>query len=184
MTERSKEITVKVDDLGDLFRERPFDPFADDVESIGSIAQIAQFPQVVSQLRDIRLRIVVPPAAYTPQTEASVRRAMQRYCAHMVAETRGKLAGMRWVGLRAFLVGVVFFALSLAASTATQRWQLLPEELRTLVSESLIVAGWVILWQPLDTLVQGWWPQWQEERTFRAIGEVPLRVCASNGATD
>lgn len=180
MAQRSKELTLAVDDLGDLFRKREFDPFADDVDAIGSIAEMAAYPHVVAQLNEIKLRILVPPQIYTPQTETRVRQAMQRYCAHMIAAARARLAAMRWVGLRAFLIGVVFFGLSLAASTAAQRWHAIPEELRTLVSESLIVAGWVILWQPLDTLVAGWWPQWEEERTFRAIGEVPLRVVASN----
>jgi hypothetical protein len=32
------------------------------------------------------------------------------------------------------------------------------------------------MWQPLDTLVAGWWPQWEEERTFKAISAIPLRV--------
>ena len=173
---RKTEIEVRVNDVRDLFREREFDPFADDIESIGSIARIAQLPHLVSQLRTIRLRVLVPPSQFAPDTEESVRRAFARYCAHTIAEARRKLAAMRWVGVRTFLVGLVFFAISLAASAAVARWLLLPEWLRTLASESLIVAGWVVIWQPLDTLVQGWWPQWEEERTFKALSQIPLRV--------
>jgi protein-S-isoprenylcysteine O-methyltransferase Ste14 len=80
------------------------------------------------------------------------------------------------VGLRTFLVGLAFFGISLAASTAVTQMLWIPDVLRTLASESLIVAGWVVIWQPLDSLVQGWWPQWEEERTFRAIRSLPLRV--------
>jgi hypothetical protein len=170
------EITLKVNDARELFREREFDPFTDDVESVSSIAEMARLPHLVSRLKDVRLRVLLPTAKLTPRTEADVQRAFHRYCAHAVAEARRKLSAMRWVGLRAFLIGIVFFGLSLAASTAVQRLVAIPEALRTLASESLIVAGWVILWQPMDTLVAGWWPQWQEERTFRAIGAVPLRV--------
>ena len=83
---------------------------------------------------------------------------------------------MRWVGSRTFLVGLFFFGISLAASTAVGRLLFIPEALRTLAAESLIVAGWVVIWQPLDTLVQGWWPQWEEERTFRALAALPLSV--------
>jgi hypothetical protein len=173
---RSTEVTVKVDDVHALFSVREFDPFNDDVESVKSIAAIAQLPHLVAQLKDVRLRVLLPAAAVTPQTESLVQRAFARYCAHMIAEARRKLAAMRWVGLRTLAIGIVFFGLSLAASTAVGRALFIPEGLRTLASESLIVAGWVVIWQPLDTLVQGWWPQWQEERTFRAIGALPLRV--------
>jgi hypothetical protein len=170
------EVTVKVNDVRELFREREFDPFEDDVETIGSIARMAQLPHLVSKLRELKLRVLVPAAGFTPQTEAQVKRALHRYAAHMIGDARRKLAAMRWVGVRTFLIGLTFFGISLAASAAVGRMLFIPEELRTLAAESLIVAGWVVIWQPLDTLVQGWWPQWEEERTFRAIGALPLRI--------
>ncbi len=171
-----KSIEINVDDVRDLFREREFDPFADDVETIGSIARLAQLPHLVSQLRTVRLCVMVPAAAMARHTEADVQRAFRRYCDHAVAEARRKLAAMRWVGLRTLLVGIFFFGISLAASAAVGRLAFVPEPLRTLAVESLIVAGWVVIWGPLDTLVAGWWPQWEEERTFRALGKVPLSV--------
>ncbi|MBV8066725.1 MAG: hypothetical protein JO113_02025 [Candidatus Eremiobacteraeota bacterium] len=172
----TKFITVKVNDVRDLFREHEFDPFNDDADRIDSIAQMAQFPNIVSQLQTLELRVLVPAAAITQETEAQVRHALSRYSAHMVMQVRRKLAAMRWVGLRTSLIGLVFFGMSLAAAAAVGRALFIPEGLRTLASESLIVAGWVLLWQPLDTLVQGWWPQWEEERTFRAIAALPLRL--------
>jgi hypothetical protein len=171
-----KPIEINVADVRDLFRDREFDPFADDAETIGSIARLAQLPHLVSQLRTVRLCVTVPAAAMTQHTEADVRRAFRRYCNHAVVEARRKLAAMRWVGLRTLLVGIFFFGMSLAASAAIGRLAFVPEALRTLAAESLIVAGWVVIWGPLDTLVAGWWPQWEEERTFRALGKVPLTV--------
>ncbi len=179
---RAKEVTVRVSDPHDLFRDHEFDPFADDVDAIGSIAQIAQLPHLASQLKDITLRVLIPANEMTPHTESDVRRAMRRYCDHAVAEARRKLAAMRWVGLRTFLRGLFIFAISLAASAGVQRLLFLPGGVRTLASESIIIAGWVVMWQPLDTLVQGWWPQWEEERTFRAISAIPLYVAAQERA--
>ncbi len=174
--QRTNEITLKVTELRDLFREREFDPFIDNVEDVGSIARMAQLPHLASKLETIRLRVLVPERVLTAQTETELRNALQRYCAHTIAEARRKLAALRWVGLRTLLMGLAFFAVSLAASTLVQRLLFIPEGLRTLATESLIVAGWVVIWQPMDNLVQGWWPQWEEERTFRAISAVPLRV--------
>jgi hypothetical protein len=176
MASAPSEVTVKVDDVRELFAEHAFDPFDDDLDTIGSIARMAQLPHLVSNLRNTQLRVLLPAAKITAETEAQVRRALSRYSAHMIGEARRKLAAMRWVGVRTFAVGLIFFGISLAASTAVGRMLVIPEGLRTLASESLIVAGWVVIWQPLDTLVQGWWPQWEEERTFRAIGDLPLRV--------
>lgn len=170
------EVTVKVSDIRELFAEHQFDPFTDDAEMIPSIARMAQLPHLVSKLKSLTLRVLVPASSLTPETEPEVRRALERYCAHMILETRQKLAAMRWVGFRTFLVGWVFFGISLAAAAAAAKMLWAPAGIRELATESLIVAGWVVIWQPLDTLVQGWWPQWDEERTFRAIGMLPLRV--------
>ena len=175
-SQRSKEITVKVNDVRELFAQRAFDPFADEPEGLESIAEMARLPHLVSKLDTIRLRVLVPSSTLTSQTESQVRRALERYCGHAVTEARRKLAALRWVGLRTFAIGIAFFGISLAASTAVNKMLFIPDALRTLAAESLIVAGWVLLWQPLDTLVSGWWPQWEEERTFRAIGAVPIDV--------
>jgi hypothetical protein len=177
---RRTEVIVKVNDLRDLFREREFDPFTDDIDAVSSIAKMAQLPHLASKLKTLELRVLAPPEQITPHTEARVQSALRRYCAHMVTEARRKLTAMRWVGLRALAIGLGFFAISLAGSAAVQRIASLPEEIRTLASESLIIAGWVLMWQPLDTLVSGWWPQWQEERTFKAISAIPITVQASD----
>lgn len=182
MTQRAGEIAIAVNDPRELFREREFDPFNDDIESVSSIARMAQLPHIARRLKGVTLRIVMPREVLAQFSEAAVRLALQKYCAHMIAEARRRLAAQRWVGLRTFAVGLVLFALSLAASTGVQRLLFIPEDLRTLASEALIVAGWVVLWQPLDTLVSGWWPIWEEERTFKSISEMRVTVQAADAA--
>lgn len=176
MPTRPNEVTIKVNDIRELFSEPRFDPFADDTETIPSITQMAQLPNLVSTLDTVKLRVLVPASSLTASTEMQAQRALERYCRHMTLQTRQRLAAMRWVGLRSFAIGWFLFGLSLAAVAAIAKMHWIPDGVRELASESLIVAGWVVVWQPLDTLVQGWWPQWEEERTFRAIGALPLRV--------
>jgi hypothetical protein len=174
--DRPTEITVRANNLAELFQERDFDPFTDNVDTVSSIARMAQLPHLVAKLRTTQLLIVLPSQEVTPQTETLLREALQRYCAHMIAEAQRKLKALRWVGWRTLGVGIAFFGLSLAASFGVQQLLFIPEELRVWASEGLVVAGWVVVWQPLDTLVQGWWPHWEEERTFKAIGAMPVKV--------
>ena len=182
MTQQATDITIQVEDPRELFRAREFDPFTDDIETVSSIAQMAQLPHIARRLSGVTLRILMPHEVLVKYTEAAVRLALQRYCAHMIAEAKRRLAAQRWVGLRTFAVGLVLLALSLAASAGVQRLLIVPEDLRTLASEALIIAGWVVMWQPLDTLVSGWWPVWEEERTFKSISEMRVVVEASEPA--
>jgi hypothetical protein len=177
MTEpRLHRVTISADDVGDLFRDRPFDPFQDEVGTLSSLAQLAELPQLARKLRATEVLVLVPPSQFSPDTEQRVRQALQRYCQHAIVETRRKSAAQRWVGWRSLLAGVFFFGLSLAAAAAIGRWTGVPENLRTLASESLIVAGWVVIWMPLDALVQGLWPYWRVERTYAALSAVRLTV--------
>src|SRR5690348_3275902 len=113
--DRPREITLALDDVSDLFRERDFNPFTDDPNTIRSLAAMAQTPNLVAGLSKSTLHVVLPAEKISPDTEQRLQRAMQRYCVHMVADVRRRLAALRWVGLRTSVVGISFFALSLIA---------------------------------------------------------------------
>lgn len=169
-------VTIRVGDVRDLFRERPFDPFEDDVGTLSSLAQLAELPQFAGTLRTTEVVVLVPASHFTPGAEARVRRALQQYCRHAIVATRRTSAAQRRVGARGLLAGVIFFGISLALAAAVGRWTIVPESLRTVAAESLIVAGWVVIWMPLDALVQGLWPYWRVERTYEALAAVRLSV--------
>jgi hypothetical protein len=174
------ELTVRARALGELFSEREFDPFVDDADAFGSIAQIARFPNVSSSPGKMRLRILLPSEEVSPQTQARVERAIARYCSHQIAEARLQMAEWRHGAVSTFLCGLAFFALSLLITAGLQHTDFLPDAVRTLAVETLVIAGWVIMWQPMDTLILGWLPIRQQERTFRSIGSMSATVEASN----
>jgi hypothetical protein len=174
------ELTIHARELGELFSEREFDPLADDADALQSIAQIARFPNVASSLGRMRLRILLPSAEVSPQTQTRVERAIARYCSHKIAEARLQMAEWRHGALSTFLWGLAFFALSLLVTAGLQHTDILPGAIRTLAVETLVIAGWVIMWQPMDTLILGWLPIRQQERTFRAIGSMRATIEAAN----
>ncbi|HLY03582.1 MAG TPA: hypothetical protein VKR56_13940 [Candidatus Cybelea sp.] len=166
------ELTIHPRELRELFSEREFDPFADDPDALASIAQVARFPNVTSSLGKMRLRVLLPAAEVSPETQARVERAIARYCSHKIAEAYLQMAEWRHGALSTFLWGLAFFALSLLLTAGVQHADFLPDAIRTLAVETLVIAGWVIMWQPMDTLILGWLPIRQQERTFRAIGSM------------
>jgi hypothetical protein len=176
----STELTIHARELRELFSEREFDPFVDDPDMIASIAQIARFPNVTSSLGKMRLRVLLPSEEVSPQTQARVERAIARYCSHKIAEARLQMAEWRHGALNTFLWGLVFFAVSLLLTAGLQHADFLPDAIRTLAVETLVIAGWVVMWQPMDTLILGWLPIRQQERTFRAIGLMRTTIEAAN----
>ncbi len=170
------ELTIQPRELRELFSEREFDPFVDDDNPLGSIAQITRFPNLTSSLTKMRLRVVLPPEEVSPQTQSRVERAIARYCSHKIAEATVQMTEWRHGAVSTFLWGLAFFALSLLLTAGVQHTDFLPDAIRTLAVETLVIAGWVIMWQPMDTLILGWLPIRQQQRTFRAIGSMRATV--------
>jgi len=45
-----------------------------------------------------------------------------------------------------------------------------------LVKESLVIAGWVALWRPLEIFLYDWWPIRAEARLLDRLSEMSVRV--------
>ena len=50
------------------------------------------------------------------------------------------------------------------------------ENYATLVSESLIIGGWVALWRPIEIFLYDWWPIRAEARLYDRMGEMEVRM--------
>jgi hypothetical protein len=175
------ELTVRAPALRDLFADREFDPFADDAATLQSIPQITRFPNFAANLARMRLRVLLPSEDVSPQTQTQVERAIAHYCSHKLAELHFQMDEWRREALSTFLWGFGFFALSLLITAGIERAGLLPDAIRTLAVETLVIAGWVIMWQPMDTLILGWLPIRKQERAFRAIAAMPTSVEVATG---
>jgi hypothetical protein len=170
------ELTVRAPSLKELFSDRDFDPFFDDAGTLASIPQIARFPNYVSRLTRGRLRVILPAVEVSQHTQSRVEAAIASYCAHKLAELGAQMDEWRHEAWGAFLWGLGFFALSLMVTAGIEHAKLLPDAIRTLAIETLVIAGWVIMWQPMDTLILGWLPIRKQEQTFRALASMGASV--------
>ncbi len=173
------ELIIHAPALSELFSEREFDPFNDHATGLQSIAQIARFPNLTASLARIRLRVTLPAAEVSAQTQTRVDAAIARYCSHKLAELRLQMDEWRHEALSTFLCGLGFFAVSLLLTAGIERTGFLPDPIRTLAVETLVIAGWVIMWQPMDTLILGWLPIRRQERMFRAMASMRTTIEAA-----
>jgi hypothetical protein len=178
--DQPSELIIQAPTLRELFSEREFDPFVDHATALQSIAQIAQFPNLTSSLAAMRLRVTLPPEEVSAETQTRVERAIAQYCSHKLAELRLQLEEWRHEALSTFLCGLGFFAISLLLTAGIERIGFLPDAIRTLAVETLVIAGWVIMWQPMDTLILGWLPIRRQERMFRAMASMRPTIEAAN----
>jgi hypothetical protein len=148
------------------FRERDLDP--DCEEFIVSWAR--EMPPDRRLRVDIRVDREQPPAELVADVPSAVRSHFAREATlqdlrrrRMVREGRVSLA----IGLVLLVVCVGAAALVPLAS-----WGPGGEVIR----ESLIIAGWVVMWRPLEVLLYELWPVARERRLLERLAEADVQL--------
>lgn len=169
---RGGTIQVRVGELSQLFnsidpspfRERDLDP--DCEEFIVSWAR--EFPPN----EPLRIEILVererPPPDVLAQTVPAVRHHFERDASLQQLKLRRLLRE----GRLSLLIGVVTLVACMSAATLAPL-----DELGTfgeILRESLVIAGWVVMWNPLEVLLYGLWPVRRERRLLERLANAEI----------
>lgn len=174
MPPEAPAIQIRINELRQLFnsidpspfRERDLDP---DCEEF-----IVSWAREMPPDRELRIEIRIdreqPPAALAAEVPSAVRSHFSREaslqdlrCRRIVREGRLSLA----IGLLALVL-----TFGAAALVPVDRLGTAGEILR----ESLVIAGWVVMWRPLEVLLYGIWPVVRERRLLERLARADVRL--------
>jgi hypothetical protein len=151
------------------FRERDLDP--DCEEFIVSWAR--EMPPDRSLQVEIRIDREQPPPELAADVPHAVRSHFEREASlqelrrrRIVREGRLSLA----IGLVVLILCVSGAALVPTATLGTAGG---------ILRESLIIAGWVVMWHPLEAMLYGLWPVVRERRLLERLAAAEVRVSTS-----
>jgi hypothetical protein len=154
------------------FRERDLDP--DCEEFIVSWAR--EMPPDRGLRVEIRIDGGQPPAELAADVTSAVRRHFEREASlqdlrrrRIVREGRLSLA----IGLLVLVACVSAAALVPIATLGTGG---------EILRESLIIAGWVVMWHPLEVLLYGLWPVVRERRLLERLATADVQVSTGPAA--
>ena len=154
------------------FRERDLDP--DCEEFIVSWAR--EMPPDRALRVEIRVDREQPPAELAADVTSAVRSHFEREASlqdlrrrRIVREGRLSLA----IGLIALVLCVSAAALVPAAELGAAG---------EILRESLIIAGWVVMWHPLEVLLYGIWPVVRERRLLERLATADVRLAPGPAA--
>lgn len=170
------EFMIRLDDPNELFEVRPADIDRGRPPEEPGIQQIRDELSARPSGGPVTLAIVLPADKATPRVERGLKLAVARYSEAGLARAEHELAAIRRDGWRTMLPGLVVLGVCLGLS----EWILMskiPKELRDFFGNGLfVVAAWVGLWYPLDTLLYSGNPHRAERRLLRAIGELEILI--------
>lgn len=106
----------------------------------------------------MELRVRAPAAQIEPGTEAHLQQLLADHAAARISAEQDDLVLLKREMRQSLKVGGLFLAACLLLATLVDRMTGLPSLLQDLLRESLVIAGWVGIWHPLDLILYAWWP--------------------------
>jgi hypothetical protein len=114
----------------------------------------------------------------------AIQTRLKTWAAAQIAANAEQVRVARTAGARASAACLIVLAGALAASWALQHEPVLgpPGPFRTLIAEALVIAGWVVMWRPLEMLLFDPVRPRRENRLLRRLMDMPWQVHADPGS--
>ena len=127
--------------------------------------------------RDVPFAIVVelPESERSMETPRILADAIANNFDYLAGWTTRQLRELFREGRLSLAVGIPILAACLVGSQIV-RHTAGPGALAELVSESLLILGWVANWQPLEIFLYGWWPILRRRALYRRLAAARVEV--------
>lgn len=172
----AQHFTIAVERPEELFTAPAIDPLAGRFAGRSGLDRLVdelELARVINRRRPFSIAVELAEPAADP---AAVTGAIRGYYRSLAAETHEEQRLLRQRGFVALRLGLGVLAICLVISTAVTNAAILPDFVRRLIGESLGIAGWVVLWRPLELLLFDAWPLRHRTRLYAAIAEAPIEV--------
>jgi hypothetical protein len=77
------------------------------------------------------------------------------------------------VGIRSLAIGLAVLAGCLLGSELLTKYD---GALFEVLRQSLLIGGWVAMWQPMQIYLYGWWPLRRRWRVYRKMSRMAVEV--------
>jgi hypothetical protein len=168
---REALIELKLREVRQLFNHLDPAPFAEKDLDPAAEAWIEDSVRELGAAHPARLRIWLPPEQAASADAASLPAAVQNYFQSRERQLRLELRQQLRRAVVNLLIGVAFLAVCL-----TLRQSLLASGRFELLSEGMLIIGWVALWRPVENFLYDWWPLARRVLRMARIARMPVEV--------
>jgi hypothetical protein len=168
-------IDVRVREVGQLFNSMDPSPFRERELDDNAEAYIVDSVKELGPKSASAIVIHVDQSAILPHAQEFIASAIRIHFARRSKVLRQSLRRMMRRGIISLCIGVVFLVTLFALSRLIQ--SLLGDgALSSLLTQSLLIAGWVAMWRPLEIFLYDWWPILADARIYERISQIRVRV--------
>ncbi len=148
------------------FRERDLDPHAEEF--------ITDWAKEASPSATFGLAIYLDRPAGLPNEPAELREAIHEFFHHRAELSRRRLRELLRRGRTSLVIGVCALGVSLAVGNLVGDF--FSNHIAEIVSEGLLIGGWVAMWRPMEIFLYDWWPIRAETALADRLSVMPVRI--------
>ena len=172
--EPSRNISLRLRDINQLFNSMDPSPFIekdlDDKAEEFIVGWANEFPPD-AQLR-LRVHLELWPSQGDPRQ--LIGQAIHNHFVHRAQVTQREFKALMKQGRTSLLIGLSCLAACLLVIQV-----LLKGKVGTwagTLRESLLIAGWVAMWRPMQIFLYDWWPLLRRGRVYEKLSHMPVEV--------
>ena len=168
------EIDLRLRTLDELFNSLDPSPLVE--RDIDDAIEDYMIDFVLDAPRDAPLVLVLhlPAAALAGIDARAVQESVVNYFSFLSGRQSHQLRVFMRESRRDALVGLVFLVACIAGSQAFRAF--VPGVAGALVSEGLIIVGWVANWRPVSAFLYDWRPARQKARIYARLAALSLQL--------
>jgi hypothetical protein len=111
----------------------------------------------------------------------AVEQAIHVHFARRTQQLRNQLMNLLRRGSISLVIGLAFLALFFLLGRMLVQF-FGETTLTTLISESLLIGGWVAMWRPIEIFLYDWWPIEGERRIHERLSRIGVQIVAAGNA--
>jgi hypothetical protein len=178
-------LSIRLNSLELVFRNPSIDPFIgafdgrsgmEHLECALSAHRSRPVPEVAS------VQWIVPVEEATEEHRAATRNAIAGYCRAQSAITEHARLQLADERRRAWIMGGLFFIACFSIAASLEAAETLTGLRGLLLLETIVIAGWVGLWHPLDLTLYAWWPLRSRLNLLKRIARLEVMLVPDSGS--
>lgn len=172
-------VEIQLHELAQLFNLMDPSPFRNKDLDPDAADYISSWADEFPIHEPVELVFHLEASASESDPKPLIESAVHNYFSDRAAFKRLEFRRLMREGQKALVIGLVFLGVCVALA------QLLPRSaeptVRGVLRESLLIAGWVAMWRPMQIYLYDWWPIRRRRRLYAKLAGAPVRVYTGNG---
>ena len=166
-------VEVRLGSLLQFFNSMDPSPFYEQDLDADAEHYIVSWAEEYPLAEPVRLVLHLESGGGSETQRAMVEQAVHRHFDNQARLSHLEFRGLMRVGSRSLAIGLLALGLSLLGV------EMLSGRDGTLVAvlrQSLLIGGWVAMWQPMQIYLYGWWPLRRRRLIYAKLARMPVEV--------